>query len=44
MERSLPYGNYFGADPLAELLDILERAELLTQDGTVSDIIHAVVP
>jgi hypothetical protein len=44
MDRSLPYANLFGANPLAELDEIAERADLLTQDGTVDDIIHAVVP
>jgi hypothetical protein len=43
MEESLPYQNFFGADPLAELEE-QELAELLTQDGTVDDILHAVVP
>jgi len=41
MERSLPYANLFGADPLAELEEL---KELLTQDGTVEDVIRAVVP
>jgi len=44
MERSLPYVNLFGADPLAELQELDDLGELLTQDGTVDDIIHAVVP
>lgn len=44
MDRTLPYENRFGADPLAELADLEELGELLTQDGTVEDIIHAVVP
>jgi hypothetical protein len=44
MERTLPYQNLFGADPLAELTEIEELNELLTQDGTVNDIVHAVVP
>lgn len=44
MKRSLPYDNFFGGDPLAELQKLLEPEELLTQDGTVSDIWHAVVP
>jgi hypothetical protein len=44
MERTLPYVNRFGADPLAELSELEELRELLTQDGTVDDIIHAVRP
>lgn len=40
MERTLPYANRFGAEEL-EQLDELD--ELLTQDGTVNDIIHATV-
>ncbi|HEY2087434.1 MAG TPA: DNA polymerase [Mycobacterium sp.] len=44
MERSAPYGNFFGVDPLAELERLAELADLLTQDGTVADIVHAVVP
>jgi hypothetical protein len=44
MERSLPYQNLFGADPLAELQKLADLADLLTQEGTVEDIIHAVVP
>jgi hypothetical protein len=44
MERTLPYQNLFGADPLAELAELEELNELLTQDGTVNDIVHAVVP
>lgn len=44
MERTLPYENRFGADPLAELDHLAELSDLLTQDGTVEDIIHAVVP
>lgn len=40
MERSLPYQNRFGADDL-DRMD--ELNELLTQDGTVNDIIHATV-
>lgn len=44
MERSLPYQNLFGADPLAELERLANLNDLLTQDGTVEDIIHAVVP
>jgi hypothetical protein len=44
MERTLPYQNLFGADPLAELTELEELNELLTQDGTVNDIVHAVVP
>ena len=43
MERSLPYVNRFGADPLAVLTVLEEMRELLTQDGTVDDIIHATV-
>lgn len=43
MARSEPYANLFGA-PLAELTEIGERSDLLTQDGTASDILHAVVP
>lgn len=44
MERSLPYENRFGADPLAELRELAETADLLTQDGSVQDIIRAVIP
>jgi hypothetical protein len=44
MERSLPYENRFGADPLAELRELAELGDLLTQDGTVEDIIRAVIP
>jgi hypothetical protein len=44
MECSLPYANLFGADPLAELADIAERKDYLTQDGTVEDIVRAMVP
>lgn len=44
MPRTLPYVNRFGADPLAELTELAELAELLTQDGTVDDIIRAVIP
>jgi hypothetical protein len=44
MERSLPYVNRFGADPLAELTELDELGELLTQDGTVEDLIRAVIP
>jgi len=44
MDRSLPYQNRFGADPLALLNELDELGELLTQDGTVEDIIRAVVP
>jgi hypothetical protein len=40
MERSMPYKNLFGAEEL-ERLDELD--ELLTQDGTINDIIHASV-
>jgi len=47
MERTLPYENRFGADPMAELEELVgmaELAEMFTQDGTVDDVIHAVVP
>lgn len=44
MERSAPYVNRFGADPYAELRAIAERSDLLTQEGTVEDIVRAVVP
>jgi hypothetical protein len=40
MERTLPYENRFGAE---ELEHLEELDELLTQDGTVNDIIHATV-
>lgn len=43
MERTLPYANLFGSDPMAELERLDELDELLTQDGTVNDIIHASV-
>lgn len=41
MERTLPYDSYFGADPYEGLGEL---EELLTQDGTANDIIHAVIP
>lgn len=45
MTHSLPYVNRFGADPLAEMEELADLGrELLTQDGTVEDVIHAVVP
>lgn len=44
MPASLPYENRFGADPLAELTELAELGELLTQDGSVEDIIRAVIP
>jgi hypothetical protein len=45
MTHSLPYENKFGADPLAEMEELADLGrELLTQDGTVEDVIHAVVP
>lgn len=40
MARSMPYENRFGAD---ELDRVDELDELLTQDGTINDIIHASV-
>jgi len=44
MPRTLPYSNLFGATPMDELDALAELSELLTQDGTANDIIHAVVP
>lgn len=44
MEYTAPYVNRFGADPLAELEELDQLGELLTQDGTVEDIIRAVIP
>jgi endogenous inhibitor of DNA gyrase (YacG/DUF329 family) len=43
MQRSEPYANLFGADPL-DLPDQDDLDEMLTQDGTVTDIIRAVIP
>lgn len=45
MEYSAPYVNLFGAvDQLAELDKLAELKDYLTQDGTVEDIIRAVIP
>lgn len=44
MEYTQPYENRFGAGTLAELEEIAQLGELLTQDGTVEDIIRAVIP
>jgi hypothetical protein len=44
MEYTQPYVNRFGADPAAELEKVAELKDYLTQDGTVEDIIRAVIP
>lgn len=44
MEYTQPYVNRFGADPVAELEKVAELKDYLTQDGTVEDIIRAVIP
>lgn len=42
MERTLPYVNRFGAEELETLAG--DQWELLTQDGTIGDIVRAVIP